>query len=160
MKRSKKIGWTIQVISVVAGLSIGIYFSGTSINNHHEINSGHSVMNHGYLDVTNDFPPPRITKLQLNKDPMSGWNLYFEVENFQFAPENASKIHQKGEGHAHLMINGKKFSRLYSNWYHIPELNFKIKELEVTLNSNSHAMLAIEGIPVSKKIDFNGIVNF
>jgi len=88
-------------------------------------------------------PPPIIeniptVKLMAHEDPMSGWNLEIITTNFEFAPQGASKDHVSGQGHAHLYLDGHKITRLYSNWFHIPELDPGEHTLMVTLNSNNH----------------------
>ena len=78
-------------------------------------------MQHGTMEV-GDVPAPPSVKVTVHKDPKAGWNLQVQTENFRFAPERASTAHVPGEGHAHLFIDGKKVTRLYGEWYHIPAL--------------------------------------
>lgn len=151
-----KVKTTLQIITIVTGVFLGAYFSSISNAQHHEFdNSGltpHSSMEHGVIDITNDSVHPEIKKLTVIKDPMSGWNLLLETENFRFTPQNASNSHIPGEGHAHLYINGKKVARLYSNWFHIPNFKEDKNEIKVTLNANSHAVFMLNNSSVSKTI--------
>lgn len=146
----------IQVSIILTGLFIGAHFSKISYQEHEKLGhadlKGHVAMNHGILDISQDSILPQIEKLTLIKDPMSGWNIHVAVNNFRFAPENASKEHRKGEGHAHLYINGNKVARLYSPWFHIPEFIKDKNEIKVTLNSNDHQTLAIGQEPIEKTI--------
>lgn len=87
------------------------------------------------------------------KDPMAGWNLHVAPTNFRFAPENASATDQPGEGHAHVYVNGVKLARLYGEWMHIPELPKGQVEVKVSLNTNSHGELTVEGIPVAASVN-------
>lgn len=150
----KILNWAtaFQCIIVFIGIGIGIYFSMKSNQAHSESHKGipfSSPMNHGIIDISNDPLIPELKNVKITKDPMSGWNLYLETKNFQFTPENASKKHIPGEGHAHLIINGEKAARIYSNWFHIPELEYEIFKLEVTLNANTHATMSIYEVPIS-----------
>jgi pterin-4a-carbinolamine dehydratase len=141
-----------QIVLVVIGLGIGTYFSHISHNSHkakHESSGSHSTMCHGNIEVGLDSLVPKIEQLEILKDPVSGWNLHIETTNFKFTPENVNSAHKSGEGHAHLMINGNKIARVYSNWFHIPELDCEINELEVTLNANTHSIMTVNGNSIS-----------
>jgi hypothetical protein len=78
-------------------------------------------------------------------DPMAGYNLHVMADNFAFSPENASLDHIAGEGHAHVYVNGVKLARLYGNWMHLDALPAGEVTIEVTLNSNDHRPLAVNG---------------
>lgn len=152
----------IQPVLIVLGITAGLYFSIKSTGMHaaaHMNNDFHTSMKHSQLNISSDSIIPEIITLEVTKDSMSGWNLFFKTTHFQFSPENASSKHICGQGHAHLLINGDKVARLYSNWFHIPELEYRINELEVSLNSNTHAVLAIDGNPISRKINNNKLVD-
>ena len=55
-----------------------------------------------------------------------------------------------GEGHALVYVNGDKLARLYANRMHIPALP-EGAELKVSLNTNSHKALQVEGEPLEAK---------
>ena len=116
----------VQVFIIIIGLFVGIHFSKIAYQAHEKLGhadlKGHVAMNHGILDISQDTILPQIEKLTLIKDPMSGWNIHLAVNNFRFAPENASEPHRQGEGHAHLYINGNK-ARFY-NKKSCPKLSF------------------------------------
>ena len=146
----------LQYVFVTLGFIIGMYVSMKSSQTHsksHASTGHHPSMNHDYVDISNDSIIPKIKNIKLFKDSMSGWNLHICTENFQFTPSKVGSKHTSSKGHAHLMINGNKFARVYSNWFHIPELGYKINELEVTLNTNSHAIMSINGKPIAIKLD-------
>lgn len=84
---------------------------------------------------------------RLHRDPVSGWNLHIETENFRFAPENAGRGDRPGEGHAHVYVDGEKIARLYGPWMHIASLP-EDANVEVTLNSNDHAALSVADKPL------------
>lgn len=145
-----------QGLVIALGVSIGIYFSIRSDNTHDEQHKNlvsHSSMNHGLIEISNDSIIPEIENVEIHKDPMSGWNLHLTTKNFQFTPQDVGSDHIPGKGHAHLMINGKKVARIYSNWFHIPQLEYPLDELEVTLNANSHATMSINDNPISFKVN-------
>ena len=104
-------------------------------------------MRQGTMEV-GGMPAPPTVRLSVHKDPKAGWNLQVQVENFRFAPEHASTAHVPGEGHAHLFIDGKKVTRLYGEWYHIPALAPGTHKITVTLNANSHEDLTNKGKPI------------
>ena len=148
--------WIIQAIVIAIGLFIGVHFSKVSYEEHekfgHSELKAHGEMDHGILDISNEKSIPIIEEFKLIEDPMSGWNVYLQVSNFRFAPEQASQPHREGEGHAHLYINGSKIARIYSNWFHIPELLKDRNEIKITLNSNDHQTFAIGDAVIEKVI--------
>lgn len=112
---------------------------------HHGEGMGH---HHGTMEIPSGQPVPDVD-LVVYPDPMTGWNLEIKLSNFQFSPKNASKAHQPGEGHGHLYINGKKITRIYSNWYYIGKLEPGSNKITVTLNSNNHQDLVHNGEMIS-----------
>ena len=90
--------------------------------------------------------------LEALKDPMAGWNLYIQTENFTFSPENASLDHVNGEGHAHVYINGEKLGRFYAPWVHLDNLPAGEVTVEVTLNANDHRPLAVGSDVLSAEV--------
>lgn len=152
----------LQIGIITVGVLLGAYFSNLSYSLHekdtHTELSSHSNMTHGIIDVTNDSIIPQIVKLEILKDSVAGWNLYIQINNFKFTPENVNKEHRQGEGHAHLFINGNKIARLYTNRFYISELLKDKNQIEVTVNANSHAVMMVNNRLISKKIMLsNGI---
>jgi hypothetical protein len=94
--------------------------------------------------VPDGIPVPTVD-ITVTPDPKSGWNLRVQTTNFRFAPENASKDHRWGEGHAHLYIDDVKIGRLYGEWYHIGAMEAGTHQVRVTLNTNDHQDLARDG---------------
>ena len=84
------------------------------------------------------------------RDPASGWNLHVITENFTFSPQNASRDHVPGEGHAHVYINGVKLGRFYGPWVHLDNWPEGEVTVEVTLNANDHRPLAVSGVPLAE----------
>lgn len=154
--RNLKLSTFIQFTLIAFGLTIGVYFSIKGSQKQaigHSKSIAHTTMHHDYLDISNDSIIPELRKLEVTKDPMHGWNLHFETKHFRFTPEHVSSKHIPGEGHAHLMINGEKVARIYSNWFHLPIQDYEIRELEITLNSNSHAIMVNNEKIISIKLE-------
>ncbi|MRX27987.1 hypothetical protein [Kangiella sp. HZ709] len=91
----------------------------------------------------------------MHKDEKSGWNLELITENFAFAPEQVNQAHRVGHGHAHLYINGKKITRLYSHWYHLEELPEGKHLIKVNLNTNDHQDYALNGKVIGAEVEIN-----
>jgi hypothetical protein len=96
------------------------------------------------INIPEGQPIPELD-LVVHEDEVKGWNLELKVANFQFAPEKINQNSDPSEGHAHLYINGKKVTRIYSNWYYLPELESGRNEIRVELNANGHESLIYQG---------------
>lgn len=139
----------IVLIVLVVGFVAGNF--STPDNIHQETSHGHNLPHdhsheHKLIESSNNLPIPSV-ELNVSEDPTTGWNIQLITENITFTPENASKEHVDGEGHAHLHINGDKITRIYSEWFHIPSdwLDLGTHELMVTLSSNDHRDYSIDG---------------
>lgn len=126
-------------------------------NNTDHTNNVHTHM-HESREITNANSIPSIN-IEVVKDPKSGWNLFVELDNFQFNGKNASKSHVDGEGHAHLYINGKKITRLYSTEYFLGELDSGPNTIRVELSSNDHSVLMFEGNVIDSMVLIDVNVN-
>lgn len=154
----------------VAGGFVIAAANGITLDGHDHSEAGaHAGMDHGAMDyaimghgsaghaMAHDKPlevaaaaAPSIA-IMLTKDPMSGYNLRVMVDRFAFAPQSASLSHVDGEGHAHVFVNGQKLARLYGEWLHIDSLPKGDVEVEVSLNTNDHRPLAIDGALITAK---------
>lgn len=100
------------------------------------------------LEVFDRENPPYVS-ITVTEDQMAGWNIQLTTENFAFAPQHASLGHLDGEGHAHIYIDKEKIARVYGNWYHLDmPLAPGVHKVQVTLNTNDHRQLTIDGQPV------------
>ena len=113
---------------------------------------GHGEHTHG-IEVPQGTVP--TVDLVMHKDAKKGWNVEAKVVNFEFAPEKVNAAPEPGEGHAHLFVNGKKITRLYSSWYYLENLEPGEKQVKVILNANNHADWTSNG----KLIEDTEIVN-
>ncbi len=117
----------------------------------HVVQVAHAV--HQPIDVST-WPSVPTVSITAHPDAMAGWNLEIKTTNFRFAGEHASTVALPNEGHAHLMVDGKKLARVYGNWFHIPAeaaLGSGNHEVLVTLNANDHSDLASGGARIEAK---------
>lgn len=105
-----------------------------------------AVHAHEALDV-GVWPSMPSVAVTLHADALSGYNLEITPQNFTFAPQHVNGAVVPNEGHAHVMVNGVKFARVYDTWFHIPGETFREGENEVlvTLNANDHSELEHNG---------------
>lgn len=149
----------LLVVGLVLGGLTGFMFAagyGITLDGHDHGDHGAHKMTHGDGDHTGHMkhgamlslpagPTAPTLQMMVMPDPETGWNLHITTENFQFAPENASRDHVDGEGHAHVYVNGKKIARHYGPWMHIADLEPGEHVIAVTLNSNDHRELGVDG---------------
>lgn len=110
---------------------------------------------HKMVNIPPDQPTPKVD-LIVHSDARDGWNLELNVKNFKFTPEKVNQASQSyQEGHAHLYVNGKKITRIYSNWYYLPDLQPGENKITISLTGNGHEMLMVEG----KEIKDTEIIN-
>ncbi|MEM9003552.1 MAG: hypothetical protein AAGE59_08510 [Cyanobacteria bacterium P01_F01_bin.86] len=115
----------------------------------HEDHGDHG--SHGALEVPTDQPVPTVA-VTVTPDPVSGWNIEVQTENWAFAPERVNQDSLVNEGHAHLYLNGEKLTRLYSDWYYLPSLPPGEHTLTVGLNANRHETLMHNGEPIEASV--------
>ncbi|WOI35164.1 hypothetical protein R1T40_10695 [Tritonibacter scottomollicae] len=143
-------------IGLVTAAGNGVTFDGHDHGDpaHHGGGSQAEMAAHDHSAMVNMAAGPEAPALEiaLTPDPMSGWNLHAMPQNFRFAPENASGADLEGEGHAHVYVNGEKIGRLYGRWMHIGTLPEGEVEVKVSLNSNSHGVIAVDGNPVEAAV--------
>lgn len=140
---------TIQVYLRLLSLSMRKptrgYFLGAVLASLAVTGLGNRVQTHEQvLNIPDGQPIPELD-LVVHEDEIKGWNLELKVTNFQFAPEKINQTSNITEGHAHLYVNGKKVTRIYSNWYYLSELEPGQNEIRVELNANGHESLMYQG---------------
>ena len=116
----------------------------------HEHRSSHTRVQNSAQHHNHDMPrnisaeyAPRLD-IEVLADPVSGYTVLLEVQNFNLAPEKIDQEHQEGEGHAHIYVDGEKIARFASLSYHLGALSLGKHEVSVTLNGNDHRPLAID----------------
>ncbi len=155
----------LLIIGLVFGAGIGFTVAagnGITLDGHDHDHAAGGVMDHEAAEgqiQDHDHgaalslaagPDAPTLKVHVMADPVSGWNLHVLTRNFSFAPDRAGRDHVAGEGHAHVYVNGIKLARLYGPWMHIAKLPEGSVDLKVTLNSNDHRSLAVDGVPVEQ----------
>ncbi|MDG1170919.1 MAG: hypothetical protein P8N14_17140 [Sulfitobacter sp.] len=135
-------------IGFVIAAGNGVTFDGHDHGDpaHHGADADHAMMHDTPLDVPAADAPQ--LSIMVTPDPVAGHNLHVMTGNFTFSPERASLANVTGEGHAHVYINGEKQGRLYGPWMHLDDLPKGEVEVKVTLSTNDHRPLAVNGTPV------------
>ncbi|MEM9650534.1 MAG: hypothetical protein AAGA65_00470 [Actinomycetota bacterium] len=110
------------------------------------VEAGEGDHDHSDGDLFESANPPELS-LTVTEDPLSGHNLFVEVTNFEFAPENVGGDAVDGEGHLHLLIDGKKAGRLYGPWTHL-SLDPGTHEIAVEVSGNDHVAYGTGGSPI------------
>ena len=113
-----------------------------------EMSSEEAHHEHKMIAIPENVPIPKV-ELIVHKDAIEGWNLEIKTTNFYFAPATVNKDSVYNNGHAHLYINGKKVTRIYSNWFYLQKLPSGENEIKVTLNTNKHEDLMYQGKMIS-----------
>ena len=70
------------------------------------------------------------------------------AEGWRWAPESMDMEHEPGAGHAHIYVDGVKVGRVYSSRYRLSDLESGERHILVTLNTNDHKRLTLNGDPV------------
>ena len=118
-----------------------VLFSTNSFAHH----PGHKV------EVTAPFPS---VSLEIMKDSADGYNLYVDLINFNLSPTLVGKENQSNSGYLSLYVNDIKIARVYSQWFHIPQRFFYLKEnfVKVTLNTNLNGEFTLDGETIQSVI--------
>ena len=87
-------------------------------------------------------------EVEVSLDQVSGVNVHIKPTGFTFSPEGVNQEDVDGEGHAHIYVDGVKVSRVYTPWVHLEGLAPGTREIEVTLNANSHPEYSWNGAEV------------
>lgn len=134
------LGLTGVVGAFISGVVIGYNQSQSLLVSDPKSPTMHSEMSHAHerRDVPEPYPG---VAMQIIPDTKEGWNIFLELENFQFAPEKVNTEYRNGEGHAHLYINGERKTRLYAPQYFLKELPPGNNIITVTLSGNDHSEL-------------------
>ena len=118
-------------------------------------------MKHSVKAIPAGYKNPPGVKIHLEKDAHTkgALNLFLDLKNFRFAPEEVNKTSKINEGHAHLYLNGKKLTRLYAASYFMDKLPKGDLEIRVTLNTNMHEDLSYKGKLVQDVVVFRDFNN-
>ena len=141
-------------------LSIGSIFVGVIIAplfrempQTHMANMQAMEMDAAAMHPTREVPADGAPSVDMSviKDPVNGWTLTLTTENFTFAPLSAGSAALPNEGHAHLYVDDVKIARLYGPHFHIADLAPGQHDITVTLSSNDHAYLSVNGARIEAR---------
>lgn len=156
---NKKIWYLLCLISCLSFsntklLASELLFGQAEIPHHHSDNShpekteAEGDHDHKMIAIPEGVPVPNID-LIVHKDAIKGWNLEIKTSNFTFDPKTVNENSDYSKGHAHLYLNGKKFTRIYSNWFYLESLPAGKNQIKVTINTNNHEDLMDRGKIIS-----------
>ena len=77
-----------------------------------------------------------------------GVSVGITADGWRWAPESVDMEHEPGAGHAHIYVDGVKIGRVYGPGYDLIGLEPGERHIRVTLNSNDHKQLTVNGEPV------------
>jgi hypothetical protein len=127
-------------------LSIFLLFISVNCFAHHPGNK---------IDAEKPYP---LINLEIIKDKVDGYNLYIDLENFTLNPSQIGIENQPNMGYLQLFVNDIKITRVYSNWVHVPQRFFNLKDnfIKITFNSNLYDEFTIEGKPLEYILKVTG----
>ncbi len=107
------------------------------------------------IDAEKPYP---LINLEIIKDKVDGYNLYIDLENFTLNPSQIGGENQPNMGYLQLFVNDIKITRVYSNWVHVPQRFFNLKDnfIKITFNSNLYDEFTIEGKPLEYILKVTG----
>lgn len=151
---------TLLAVGVLAGAGLGALVTATVVDHKAmskpkvaEISAhDHSAHDHGeggheHKMIEAESPAPTLD-LILHPDGPQSRNLEIVTSNFTFDPARVNGDHVPGHGHAHVYINGVKQPRAYAPWVQLLALPKGTHEIRVTLSTNDHSYLAVDGAPI------------
>ena len=149
LRRTLQLKPIYLVYWTVAALFVGMLMApaGTKVptGDHHG-----PTHTHAKQEVDPESPPE--VAVSVTQDALSGWNVALSTRNFNFAPEMVNEANVPQHGHAHLYVNGQKIARLYSPAFHIADLPEGRNIILVSLNSNNHSDLVLNGQPIAAEV--------
>ena len=107
------------------------------------------------IDAEKPYP---LINLEIIKDKVDGYNLYIDLENFTLNPSQIGSKNQPNMGYLQLFVNDIKITRVYSNWVHVAQRFFNLKDnfIKITFNSNLYDEFTIEGKPLEYILKVTG----
>ena len=118
----------------------GAMHSGSDGVDAHALSKGHPV--------PQSEPQPSLL-ISVTQESESDWHLTAKIDKFKLSKELADGEHVPGTGHGHIYLNGLKLGRLYQERFTIGSLPKGTHTVRVTLNTNDHRAVVVEGKPVA-----------
>ena len=103
-----------------------------------------------------DKPYPSIN-LKVIKDKIDGYNIFIDLKNFNLNPLEIGGENISNSGYLQLFINDIRITRIYSDWVHVPQRFFNLKEnfIKITIHSYLHDQFTIKGKPIEHIVKVN-----
>ena len=103
-----------------------------------------------------DKPYPSIN-LKVIKDKIDGYNIFIDLKNFNLNPSEIGGENISNSGYLQLFINDIRITRIYSDWVHVPQRFFNLKEnfIKITIHSYLHHQFTIKGKPIEHIVRVN-----
>lgn len=127
----------------------------------HDMSAGHhAVMHHWTQEVASTTQTPTLN-VSFKEDSADWLTLHLQTTNFTFTPESVDTTEVvQNQGHAHLYINDKKISRIYSDYYHISsDWLGEHNNITVTLNADNHDERSVDGQSINQTVHFMPSIN-
>ncbi len=105
----------------------------------------HGDHQHGAETQTVESSVPIGVSITAEPDANGGIAVHIVPDGFRFAPELVDQPDTPGAGHAHIYMDGVKLGRVFEHDHHIADVSPGDHEIRVSLNTNDHAELTIDG---------------
>ena len=99
------------------------------------------------IDADKPYPSINLTVIE---DKIDGYNIFIDLKNFNLNPSEIGGENISNSGYLQLFINDIRITRIYSDWVHVPQRFFNLKEnfIKITIHSYLHDQFTIKGKPI------------
>ena len=106
------------------------------------------------IDADKPYPSINLTVI---KDKIDGYNIFIDLKNFNLNPSEIGNENISNSGYLQLFINDIRITRIYSDWVHVPQRFFNLKEnfITITIHSYLHDQFTIKGKPIEHIVKVN-----
>jgi len=87
-------------------------------------------------------------EIEVLTDPKAGWNVHFDVSDFDLVAPMVTAAAAEGEGHLVLSVDGQPLTRLYGSWWHLSGLSNGEHELTAQLVASDRSPFTVDGEPI------------
>lgn len=110
--------------------------------------AAHMAMGHGAMTHEVKTGPAPALSLAVSQSD-TGWFAKIETEHFAFSEDLQNGDHVPGTGHGHIYVGDMKLGRVFSDSFAIGALPKGTHSVRVTLNTNDHRAIVVDGKPVA-----------
>ena len=126
------------------------------------------------IDADKPYPSINLTVI---KDKIDGYNIFIDLKNLPASdlrkilndakkrkklrnnlnPSEIGGENISNSGYLQLFINDIRITRIYSDWVHVPQRFFNLKEnfIKITIHSYLHDQFTIKGKPIEHIVKVN-----